>query len=248
MPFIKQKLKTFHTFATSTLEQVYTPEKLRNATRLEAVTLESGVFLNDKGVFTFKPFERLAQAAPSFGVAAGDFDGDGHADVVLAQNFYHPQRETGRMNGGMGAFLKGDGKGGFTAAWPKESGLIEPGDARSLAVTDANGDGAPDIVIALNNAAPSVWQSRSGVFVGVRLVGPKGNPTGLGARITVEPEGGRPTTLEVTAGGSYLTQHGATHFFGTNGKPASVSVRWPDGTTTRAKAVPGDTTLVRAPK
>ena len=248
MPFIRQKLKTFHTFAVSTLEQVYPPEKLRGATRLEATVLESGVFLNENGAFSFRPFERLAQVAPAFGVATGDFDGDGHVDAVLAQNFHHPQRETGRMNGGLGAFLKGDGAGGFTAVWPQESGLIEPGDARALAVTDINADGAPDIVIALNDAAPSVWQTTGGKWVGVRLAGPAGNPSGLGARVTVQPEGGRPTTLEVAAGGSYLTQHGATRFFGTAGRPAAVTVRWPDGTRTRARAVPGQTTRIRHSK
>jgi hypothetical protein len=244
MPFIRQKLKTFDIFAQATLDQVYAPEKLRQATKLEAVTLESGVFRNDGGVFTFQPFERLAQVAPAFGVAGGDFDGDGHADAVLAQNFYHPQRETGRMNGGLGMMLKGDGKGGFTAVWPRESGLIEPGDARALAVTDANGDGAPDLVIARNDAAPSVWIHRGGSFVAVRLAGPPGNPTGLGARVTVQPEGGVPAVQEMSAGGGYLTQPGATLFFGTAGRPASVTVRWPDGTTTKTAAAPGKTVRV----
>ena len=44
MPFIKDKLKTFHSFASATLDQVYPPEKLERARKLEVNTLESGVF------------------------------------------------------------------------------------------------------------------------------------------------------------------------------------------------------------
>jgi hypothetical protein len=239
MPFIKDKLKSFHTFAAASLGDVYTEEKLRKATRLEVNTLESGVFINAGGKFTFRPFGRLAQMAPSFGVAAGDFDGDGHPDVVMAQNFYHPQRETGRMNGGLGVFLKGDGRGGFDPLWPRASGLVESGDARSVAVTDINGDGAPDLVMSINDAAPSVWLHRGGGFLGVRLTGPRGNPTGLGAVISVQGGAGPPSVLEVAGGGGYLTQHGSTHFFPASGSSARVTVMWPDGVVTTATGQPG---------
>ncbi len=40
-----------------------------------------------------------------------DFDGDGRADVVLAQNFYGPEPETGRMAGGLGLLLRGTAQG-----------------------------------------------------------------------------------------------------------------------------------------
>ena len=88
-------------------------------------------------MFTFKPFDRLAQIAPGFGLAASDFDGDGHEDIVMAQNFFHPQRETGRMNGGLGVFLKGEwGRETLPQSGRAKAGSSNPGDAQSLAVTE----------------------------------------------------------------------------------------------------------------
>ena len=51
--------------------------------------------------FSFAALPVLAQIAPAFGVQAADFDGDGHLDLAVAQNFFSPQRETGRMDGGL---------------------------------------------------------------------------------------------------------------------------------------------------
>ena len=143
------------------------------------------------------------------------------------------------MNGGLGVFLKGDGRGGFDPLWPRASGLVESGDARSVAVTDVNGDGAPDLVMSINDAAPSVWLHRGGNFLRVRLTGPRGNPTGLGAVISVQGGAGSPSVLEVAGGGGYLTQHGSTHFFPASASSARVTVRWPDGVVTTATGQPG---------
>jgi len=76
------------------------------AYKVEVNTLESGVLLNDgHGHFTFHPLPRIAQVAPSYGAALADVDGDGKLDLYLVQNFFGPQRETGRMDGGVSLLL-----------------------------------------------------------------------------------------------------------------------------------------------
>jgi hypothetical protein len=158
MPMLEVKFPRFSDFASATLSDIYGAEAISNAVRLEATTLESGVLLNDgTGRFEFSPLPRLAQAAPSFGVQLADFDGDGHCDIVLVQNFSGPRRETGRMNGGLGLLLLGNGDGTFEPAWPNTSGIVIPDDARSLALCDINQDHRPDFVVGINNGPVQVF-------------------------------------------------------------------------------------------
>ena len=133
MPSLAEKFSTYEEFALASLEDIYTPECLQTSHRFSADTLESGVLLNDgKGVFTFQPLPRLAQISPAYGVAVAELNGDGIPDLVLAQNFFSPQPETGDMDGGLSLVLLGAGDGTFRPLWPGESGLIVPGDAKAL--------------------------------------------------------------------------------------------------------------------
>ena len=54
MPILEAKFPTFAEFASATVDEVYDPQSLSDAIRLEANTLESGVLTNDgKGHFNF---------------------------------------------------------------------------------------------------------------------------------------------------------------------------------------------------
>ena len=101
--------------------------------KFSATVLDSALLRNDgKGHFNVEPLPWLAQTAPSFGVVVAELNGDTAPDVVLAQNFFTAQVETGRMAGGLSLLLTGNGKGGLDTAWPDQSGIAEPGDANSL--------------------------------------------------------------------------------------------------------------------
>jgi hypothetical protein len=97
----------------------------------------------------------------------------------------------------------------FIPVWPDRSGLLVPGDATSLTTTDLNQDGWPDFVVGVNNGPPVAFQ-RADTHrrrpLTIRLKGSRGNPSAVGARMTVQWNGGIRHTAEVYAGDGNLSQ------------------------------------------
>ena len=221
------------------MDEILGADKLASARRFAATEFRSGVFLSQAdGTYRFEPLPRLAQIAPFQGLVAGDFDGDGHADIYTVQNSYMLNPLAGHIDGGLSQLLRGDGHGHFTAVSPLESGLEVPGDAKALAVLDLDGDGWPDFLVTRNNSTTLAWRN-TGVSgrhsVGVRLHGSAGNAAAIGARLSLELADGSTQTAEVAAGGGYNSQSAAEVFFGlpAGTPPRGLTVRWPDGSITR---------------
>jgi hypothetical protein len=241
MPHLKTKFTTFQAFAKASLDEIYTPTNLDASHQFSVNTLESGLLLNDgSGVFTFRPLPWMAQLAPCFGAVVTDVDADGQSDVLLAQNFFGPQVETGRFDGGLSLLLRGDGQGGLSEVWPKESGLVVTGDAKALTVADLNADGLPDVLVAQNNDSPAAFLRQRAATAGrtlkVRVAGSKAG-SAAGARVTVRLSGGRAVTSEIAAGSGYLSQSTPDVYvgLGPDGIAEEIVVRWADGTESRTK-------------
>lgn len=235
LPGLTAKFPTHRDYAVATLPDVFGAKALNAAEEFVVNTAESGVLLNDgHGRFRFRPLPRLAQIAPAFGVVLADVDGDGNDDLCLAQNWLGPQRETGRLDGGVSLLLFGKGDGAFAPVWPERSGLVVPGDAKSLTVADLNNDGRLDFVVGVNDGDWVAFENRAPPthrqFV-VRLEGQPGNPTAVGARVTVHLAGGPRQTRKVHAGGGYLSQSTRVLRFGIDRRQAveRIEIRWPDG-------------------
>jgi hypothetical protein len=237
---VRSILKRFPTttpYAAASLEDIFTPARLSAARRLAATEFNSGVFMSQPdGTCRFEALPRLAQIAPVFGMAAGDFDGDGQADLYLAQNSYAAIPEAGRFDGGLSLMLRGDGRGHFVPVATKSSGLVVTGDAKGVATGDFDGNGWPDFLVTRNNEAALMFLNRgveARASFGISLRGPLGNPTAIGARISVVLSDGGTQTTEVCAGGGYLSQSSALAFFGfpLANPPKEIRVRWPSGQT-----------------
>ena len=241
MPHLGDKFNTYTSFALADLTEIYEPKCLSESKRCEANTLESGVFINDGGKFTFKALPRLAQVAPGFGVVAGDFNGDSHADLYAVQNFYGPQAETGFMAGGVSVLLKGNGDGTFDVMPPRQSGLYVGGDAKSLTTVDLNGDGLLDLVAGVNDDSLMAFEQRSGKRrkLSVQLRGKNGNTLAAGTKVDFRFADGTRRSAEVAAGSGYLSQSASLlNIAMPEGiKAVDVEVRWPDGTSKKLNAV-----------
>jgi len=249
-PSLLKRYPQNENYARATLGEVFGEDKLARAQRFAATEFRSGVFLSQPGgTYRFEPLPRIAQIAPMQGVAAGDFDGDGRADIYAVQNSYSPIAAVGRFDGGLSQLMRGDGRGHFTAVPPAESNLLVPGDAKALVVLDLDQDGWPDFLVSRNNDTTLAFRNhgvagRQSVRIGLR--GPAGNPAAIGAKITVELADGSTQSSEVCAGSGYYSQSSAAGFFGymEANPPRTVRLRWPSGATTEHPFPPGGKSVV----
>jgi hypothetical protein len=253
IPGVLKKYPHNDYYARATLPEILGEDRLAKARKFAATELRSGVFLSQPdGTYRFQPLPRIAQISPLYGLAAGNLAGSGRADIYAVQNSYAPIPAVGRFDGGLSQLLLGDGRGHFTAAAPADSGLVVPGNAKALAVLDLGGDGWPGFVVTRNNAAALAFRNAGTAGrhpLRVVLRGAPGNPTAVGARITVELADGSAEMAEVSAGSSYYSQSAPAAYFGypAANPPRRVTVRWPGGRTTTQALAAVPATLVLSP-
>ena len=133
IPALKKKYLKYESYKDQTIEDIFTKEQLQTAVKLTANTMQSSVFINNKnGTFTTKALPSPAQLSPMYAIEVNDFDDDGNADIIIGGNFYESKPEAGIYDASYGLFLKGDGKGNFTALSAQQSGINIRGAVRDI--------------------------------------------------------------------------------------------------------------------
>jgi hypothetical protein len=239
MPMMQERLGTCEAYARATLPQLYSDE-LKKARELQANWLDTTVFLNRGDHFEAHSLPIEAQMSPPFAVCVGDMDGDGQEDLFLGQNFFGMPPETSRHDAGRGLWLRGDGRGGFSPVPGQESGVKVYGDQRGAALCDYDGDGRVDLVVTQNAAETKLYRN-TGAKPGlrVRLAGPPGNPSGVGAVVRLVFGGRLGPAREIHGGSGYWSQDSAVQVLAVGEGPTEVLVRWPGGKTTRSSMPSG---------
>jgi hypothetical protein len=155
LPYLKKKYLKYEAYQRQQIDDIFTPDQLKKALKLEAFEMRSCVWLNDgKGKFEKKPLPAAAQLSVVYGLSARDYDGDGKMDILLGGNFYESKPEVGIYDGSYGLLLKGDGKGDFVSIPAEQSGINIKGAVRDIKTVKVGKKKI--IIIARNNESPEI--------------------------------------------------------------------------------------------
>ncbi len=132
---ISKKYTKYKDFAGNTIEELFGDNELKGATERLVNTFES-IYLENKGKGKFERHDlpSLAQVSKVMVLRTEDVDKDGHLDVILGGNFNGASMYQARYDAFFGLILKGDGKGGFKALVPTDTGFLQEGDVRDIKI------------------------------------------------------------------------------------------------------------------
>ena len=100
-----------------------------------------------------------------------------------------------------------------------------------MAIGDFDNDGAVDVLIAVNDAAPLLLRNQAGKqnhWLGLKLVGKTSNPDAIGARVSYQ-SGDLKRSHTKVGGGSYLSAHDPRMVLGLGQRTKIdwLEVKWP---------------------
>ena len=133
IPSLKKKYLKYDNYKDQSITDIFTPEQMAKAVKLDAYELATSVLINDgRGNFLLKHLPVEAQFSDVYGIELSDFNQDGNQDILLGGNLFKAKPEVGRYDASYGLYLIGDGKGGFTPINSRESGIRIEGEVRDI--------------------------------------------------------------------------------------------------------------------
>src|SRR5207245_1188857 len=179
--------------------------------RFEEIATQAGVAYSADG-----------RARSGMGVDSADFNEDGWMDLFVANidremlSIYQNARDE--------TFDDQAGPTGIGAATRLMSGW-------GLKFLDFDNDGAVDVLVSVNDAAPILLRNKIGNqnhWLGIKLAGKKSNPDAIGARVAYQAGDLKRSRTKV-GGGSYLSSHDPRIVLGI-GKRTKIDwmeIKWP---------------------
>ena len=148
MPYVAEKFKDYHSFASSKLLEILPEDKLGDAVVYEITSFDSVLMFNDNGQLTIELLPNEVQVSPIKSSLVLDVNNDGIKDILLVGNHYGVEVETTRYDAGYGALLLGDKNRNYSFMSPMESGFYTPFDSRDIKLIK---QGNSDLLVVTNN-------------------------------------------------------------------------------------------------
>ena len=169
-----------------------------------------------------------------WGLKFFDYDNDGNLDLFLANG--NPDDLINSLHGEVTyeeplILFHRTGKGFQDVSAASGPIFARKLCSRGLAIGDFDNDGAIDVLISVNNAAPLLLKNTAATgnhWLGVRLIGQKCNPDAVGARVTYQAGDLKRGRMKV-GGGSYLSSHDPRMVLGLEKREKLdwLEIKWP---------------------
>jgi hypothetical protein len=169
-----------------------------------------------------------------WGLKFFDYDNDGNVDLFIANG--HPDDKIEEHSSNVSyreplLLFHNSGRAFQNVSASAGPAFTESFAARGLAIGDFDNDGAIDALVSVNNGSPVLLKNSAAQgnhWLGVRLVGKRANPDGIGARITWQAGDLKRTKLKV-GGGSYLSSHDPREVLGIGNRTKidKLEIHWP---------------------
>lgn len=138
MSSLKKKFLFYKDYADKSIADIFEPQLLKQATRLNFYEPHSSIVWNKGSDFELHSLPVEAQVSPIYSTLIADVNNDGHSDIIAGGNLFAVKPEVGRYDALQGIVLTGDGKGNFVPVLPLKSGLKLNGEVRAIAVLNEN--------------------------------------------------------------------------------------------------------------
>lgn len=153
---MRRRFTSYKAYADAGMSDIFSSEDLAKASKLEATELRTMLFLNNKGKFTPTELPMEAQFSAISQITSGDYNHDGHPDLLLLGNHTDNRLKIGSLDANYGCLLQGDGKGHFSYVKQPAAGICVLGDVKSVSEIKVNKQ--PYLVVGVSDGAVQFYK------------------------------------------------------------------------------------------
>jgi hypothetical protein len=153
---MRRRFTSYKAYADAGMSDILSPEQLGQASKLVATELRTMLYLNNKGKFTATELPVEAQFSAVSQITSGDYNHDGHPDLLLLGNHTDNRLKIGSLDANYGCLLQGDGRGHFSYVKQPAAGICVLGDVKSVSELLVNRQ--PYLVVGVSDGAVQFYK------------------------------------------------------------------------------------------
>ncbi|NNM24026.1 MAG: VCBS repeat-containing protein [Flavobacteriaceae bacterium] len=157
MVFLKKQNLKASEYATKSIQQLISEEKLKSAQVKQVTTSKTVLAINDgNGKFQINALPARTQFSCVCGISCADVNQDGNLDIILGGNSFEFRPQFSRLDANYGSVLLNDGANNFDWVDYENSGFFIREEVKHIS-TFHDKDGNSYMIVAINDEKPRVF-------------------------------------------------------------------------------------------